>query len=307
MLVLAFARVTAAVTQTMVVPLIAELPVLLDTTASSAAFVVSATLLAAAVATPVSGRLGDLYGKRRIMLLCALVLTAGSALCAVAESIVPMVVGRGMQGVGTGLIPLGISVMRDVIAGERLGSSIAVMSASMGVGAALGLPAAAVIVEHVSWLALFWLAAALGSVIFALILRLVPATPVVASGRFDPIGAVGLVVGMVALLLGVSKGADWGWLSASTLGCLALACVVLVAWAALVAALVALVIPTRSSRQAERNIEIDLAHQTAATADPAPPLARDVVAGRAPTERRPSADRAPTERRPSADRRYALR
>ena len=69
--VLAFAGVTAAIMQTLVIPLIGDLPRLLDTSASNASWVITATLLAAAIATPISGRLGDLYGKRRIMLICA--------------------------------------------------------------------------------------------------------------------------------------------------------------------------------------------------------------------------------------------
>ncbi|WP_051218244.1 MFS transporter [Nocardioides insulae] len=230
--VLAFAGITAAITQTMVVPLVAELPQLLHTTASNASWVVTATLLAAAVATPVSGRLGDLYGKRKIMLICALILTAGSAVCALSDSVVPMIVGRAMQGVGMGIIPLGISAMRDLIPAEKLGSSIALMSASMGVGGALGLPLSAAIAQSADWTVLFWVATALSVAIFALILLLIPATPVAKAGRFDLVGAIGLGIGLICLLLGVSKGADWGWTSGTTLGCLIVAVVVLVAWGA---------------------------------------------------------------------------
>ncbi|WP_206056718.1 MFS transporter [Nocardioides sp. GY 10113] len=231
-LVLACAGITAAITQTLVIPILGDLPELLDTSASNASWVVTATLLAAAVATPVSGRLGDLYGKRRIMLACSLVLVAGSVIGALADSVLPMIVGRGMQGVGMGLIPLGISAMRDLIPAERLGSSIALMSASMGVGGALGLPMAAAIAEHADWHALFWVATAAAVIVTALIYFLIPATPVTATGRFDPIGALGLGIGLVCLLLAISKGADWGWSSAATLGCLAAAVIVLLAWGA---------------------------------------------------------------------------
>ncbi|WP_196780830.1 MFS transporter [Nocardioides sambongensis] len=230
--VLAFAGITAAIMQTLVVPLLGDLPRLLDTSASNASWVVTATLLAGAVATPVSGRLGDLYGKRRIMLICAAILIVGSVLCATAGGVVAMVVGRAMQGVGMGLIPLGISAMRDLIPAERLGTSIALMSASMGVGGALGLPLAATVAEHTDWQVLFWGATALAVVVALLIFFLIPATPVAAKGRFDPIGAIGLGVGLVCLLLGVSKGADWGWDSGRTLGCLVAAVVVLLAWGA---------------------------------------------------------------------------
>ena len=85
--VLAFAGITAALMQTLVIPLIGELPQLLDTTASNASWVITATLLAAAVATPVSGRLADLFGKRRIMLVCGTLLVLGSVVCALAPSV----------------------------------------------------------------------------------------------------------------------------------------------------------------------------------------------------------------------------
>ena len=228
--VLAFAGITAAITQTLVVPLIGALPSLLDTTASNAAWVVTATLLTAAVATPVSGRLGDLYGKRRVMLACSSLLIVGSVVCALSSTVAPMIVGRGLQGVGMGIIPLGISALRDLLPSERLGTAIAVMSASMGVGGALGLPLSATIAENYEWRGLFWVATALAVLVGTLIFCLVPATPVTASGRFDPVGAVGLGAGLVCLLLAVSKGADWGWGSTETVGLLAAAVVILLTW-----------------------------------------------------------------------------
>ncbi|OUS95309.1 MFS transporter [Rhodococcus sp. NCIMB 12038] len=228
--VLAFAGVVAAVMQTLVVPLIGELPELLDTTRSNATWVVTATLLAAAVATPISGRLGDLYGKRRIMLACSALLVAGSLVCALSTSVVPMITGRALQGAAMGLIPLGISAMRDLLPPEKLGTSIALMSASMGIGGALGLPIAAAVAEYSNWRTLFWGSTVLAVAIAALIYFLIPATPVTAHGTFDPVGAIGLGIGLICLLLGVSKGADWGWTSGTTLGLLVGAVVVLLAW-----------------------------------------------------------------------------
>jgi MFS family permease len=228
--VLAFAGIVAAVMQTLVVPLIGEMPQLLDTSPSNATWVVTATLLAAAVATPISGRLGDLYGKRRIMLICAVLLVIGSLVCALATSVVPMIAGRALQGAAMGLVPLGISAMRDLLPAEKLGTAIALMSASMGIGGALGLPVAAAVAEYANWRSLFWGATVLAISILALIYLLIPATPVSARGKFDPIGAVGLGIGLVCLLLGVSKGADWGWASGTTLSLLIGAVVVFLAW-----------------------------------------------------------------------------
>ncbi|WP_030171975.1 MFS transporter [Spirillospora albida] len=229
--VLAFAGVTAAITQTLVVPLLGDLPRILDSTASDTSWVVTATLLAGAVATPVAGRLGDRYGKHRMIVLSTLPLILGSVLCALASGIVPMIIGRGLQGVGMGVIPLGISLLRDVLPPARLGSSIAALSASMGVGGALGLPFSAAVAEHTSWRVLFWATAGLSALILLLVLLLVPkGRPGTGGGRFDLLGALGLGTGLVCLLLAVSKGADWGWTSATTLGLLAATAAVLPAW-----------------------------------------------------------------------------
>ncbi|MEU7882433.1 MFS transporter [Microbispora bryophytorum] len=228
--VMAVAGIVASLMQTLVVPLIAELPNLLSTTASNASWVITVTLLAGAVTTPVTGRLGDLYGKRLMMLVCSAPLIAGCVVCALAGSLTPMIIGRGLQGMGMGMIPLGISALRDLLPPERLGPSIALLSSSMGIGGALGLPIAAAVAEYASWRVLFWGSAVLSVLVAVLIWLLVPVTPGRASGRFDVAGVLGLGSGLVCLLLGVSKGADWGWTSGTTLGLLSVALVVLLLW-----------------------------------------------------------------------------
>lgn len=228
---LAFAGTVAAVMQTLVTPLIAELPKLLDTTASNATWVITVTLLVSAVCVPVSGRLGDLLGKRRMLLVCAVPLFIGSVVCALASSVVPMIIGRGLQGMGMGMVPLGIALLRDVVPKEKLSSSIALVSASLGIGGALGLPIASAVAQYASWRVLFWGSAALALTIAALIWFLIPDIPAGAKGqRFDVPGALGLAVGLVCLLLAVSKGAEWGWASSTTVGLFAASVVVLIGW-----------------------------------------------------------------------------
>lgn len=228
---LAFAGTVAAIMQTLVTPLIAELPKLLDTTSSNAAWVITVTLLVSAVCVPVSGRLGDLLGKRRMLLACSVPLIIGSVVCALSSTVVPMIVGRGLQGMGMGMVPLGIALLRDVVPPEKMSSSIALVSASLGIGGALGLPIASAVAQYANWRVLFWGSAVLALVIFSLVWFLIPDVPAAAKGqRFDVPGALGLAVGLVCLLLAVSKGADWGWASTTTIGLFAAAVVVLVAW-----------------------------------------------------------------------------
>ncbi|MEY9962564.1 EmrB/QacA subfamily drug resistance transporter [Streptacidiphilus sp. MAP12-16] len=228
--VLALAGIVVPLMQTLVIPIIPELPKYLHASASNTIWAVTATLLAAAVATPVVGRLGDMFGKHRMLLVSIVLLVTGSVVCALSDSLVPMIAGRTLQGLAAAVVPLGISIMRDELPAERLAGSTALMGASLGVGGALGLPAAALIADRFDWHMLFWISAALGVVAFVLVLVVVPESKVRTGGRFDLIGSLGMAAGLVSLLLAVSKGADWGWTSATTLGLLATAVIVLLVW-----------------------------------------------------------------------------
>ncbi|OCB57462.1 MFS transporter permease [Mycobacterium vulneris] len=224
--VLAAAGISVSLMQTLMIPLIPQLPALLGTSPANASWAITATLLTGAVATPVLGRLGDMHGPKRILVLCAAMLFAGSLIAATTTSLIPLVIGRGLQGFGAPVIPLGISVLRSALPAERVGSAMGLMSASLGVGGALGLPLSAVIAEHFNWHALFWCSAFLGLASGILFVLLVPdLEPVSADHRFDPIGALTLGLGLVMLLLPISKGGMWGWGSVTTLGLFAAAAV----------------------------------------------------------------------------------
>ncbi len=215
--VLALAGLCSSFMFTLVVPIQSKLPELLHSTREDTAWVVTATLLAAAVTTPISGRLGDMYGKRRIVLVLLGVLVLGSAIAALSPGIIGIIVGRALQGAIVGVVPLGISILRDVLHENRVDSAIALISATLGVGGALGLPISALITERGDWHFLFWMAAILGVVVFVLVLWIVPPSVLRTAGRFDYVGAAGLAVGLVGILLAVSRGNVWGWGSPAVL------------------------------------------------------------------------------------------
>jgi len=225
-----FCGIVVALTQTLIVPLIPLLPMLLHAKASNTSWAVTATLLTAAVMMPISGRLGDMFGKRLMLLASLGSLVAGSILCALADSLTPMIIGRALQGVSMGAIALGISIMRDELPTDRIGPAVARMSATLGVGGAIGLPVAALIVEKANWHALFWITAGLGAACFVAVLSFIPESPVRTPARFDVLGAVGLGSALVMLLLAISKGGDWGWSHHLTLGLLVGAVVVFALW-----------------------------------------------------------------------------
>ncbi|MDJ1114314.1 MFS transporter [Microbacterium dauci] len=217
--VLSIAGLCSSFMFTLVVPIQSKLPELLNASREDTAWVVTATLLASAVFTPIAGRLGDMYGKRRIILALLALLVAGSIIAAVSTGIVGVIIGRALQGAVVGVVPLGIAIMRDVLHEARVDTAIALMSATLGVGGALGMPISALITETSDWHMLFWASAALGAVVFVAVLKIVPVSTLRAPGRFDVPGVVGLAVGLTGILLAISRGNEWGWLSPATLLC----------------------------------------------------------------------------------------
>ncbi|WP_457963776.1 MFS transporter [Arthrobacter sp. D1-29] len=227
---LAFAGLGGSFMQTILIPIQSKLPELLEAGRDDTAWVITVTLLVAAICTPVSGKLGDMYGKRRVSIILLSLLVAGSVVCAFSLSVLPLIIGRALQGMGTGVIPLGIAILRDELPPGKLGGAIALVSATLGVGGALGLPVSALVTEYFDWHALFWVSAGIGAVAVALYLLVVPAGESRNQGRFDFWGAVGLAMGLVGLLLALSRGNTWGWLSVPTLVSLLIGILSLLAW-----------------------------------------------------------------------------
>ncbi|MER7012457.1 MFS transporter [Saccharopolyspora sp. NPDC000359] len=228
--VLASCGIAVSLMQTLVVPLLPEFPRLLDTTPANAAWLITATLVAGAVCAPVLGRLGDMYGKRRMLLVSLAAMAVGSAIGAVSDDFGAVLVGRVLQGAAIGVVPLGISIMRDELPEERITSGVALMSATLGIGGAVGLPVTGLVAEHLDWHWLFAGAALFSVVEFTLVRLVVPESPLRSGGRFDLVGALGLSAALTCLLLAISKGNDWGWTSPVVLGLLVAAAALFAVW-----------------------------------------------------------------------------
>ncbi|GGF22161.1 MFS transporter [Williamsia phyllosphaerae] len=229
---LCFAGAVSSYTQSVILlPIVSRLPDYLDTSRDNASWVITATLLVAVIALPTGGRLADLFGKRRVVLTALATLLVGSVICALSDSLAPLLVGRALQGVTLVVIPVGVSLLRDILPAERVPGAIAAMGASLGLGGAVGLPIAAWIPQHLDWHVLFWVSTGLAALALALVSTRIPESPLRTTGTVDVIGTVGLAVGLTALLLVISKGRVWGWTGGVTIG-LAITCVVaLIAWA----------------------------------------------------------------------------
>ncbi|GGW12930.1 MFS transporter [Streptomyces capoamus] len=228
--VLASGGILMAVMQTVVVPLLPDLPRLTGASAAAVSWTVTATLLSGAVLTPVLGRAGDMYGKRRVLTAALALMTVGSVMCALSSDIGVLIAARALQGAAASVVPLSISILRDELPPERRGSAVALMSSTVGIGAALGLPLAALVVQYADWHTMFWLTGALGALGVTATWWAVRESPVREPGRFDVAGAFGLAAGLVCLLLGVSQSGTWGWGSARVLALFLASAVVLALW-----------------------------------------------------------------------------
>lgn len=206
-----------ALQQTLVVPLLPEFATTLGVSEATASWLVTSTLLAGVVATPLIGRLADMFGKRAMMHVCLGVMIVGCVIAVTSSSFLFLVVGRAMQGISIALLPVGISVMRDVLPPEKLSGAVALMSATLGIGGMVGMPMAGVLSVHWGLSSLFWVTAAVGLVLAILLPLVVPESSVKSGGRFDFLGALVLTVAMTTLLLAVSKGTEWGWKSPVTI------------------------------------------------------------------------------------------
>lgn len=209
--VLAGAGLVVSFMQTLVVPIYPRLPELLDASPADVAWVLTSTLLAAVISIPITGRLGDMYGKRRALIAVLAFVVVGNIVAAFSQALFPLIIGRALQGVGIGAIPLGISILRDVINPKALGGAIALVSATLGVGGAVGLPIAGLVAQELDWHAVFWMGAALSGIVVLAVAWAIPPSTLRTGGRFDFPGAIGASVGLVAILLAVSKAAEWGW------------------------------------------------------------------------------------------------
>ena len=225
--VLALAGLAFSLAQTMIVPALGDMKERLGTDEAGIAWTLTGYLLAAAVATPVFGRLGDMFGKRRMLVISLGFFAAGCAVSALGNSLEVVVAGRVLQGVGGGIFPLCFGIIRDEFPRERVPASIGLISAILGIGGGVGLVLGGVLADAFSYHVLFWLGAAMAVIATVAAELVIPESPVRSPGRVDVRGAVILGVGLVLPLYAIGEANAWGWGSARTLGLIGAGLVIL--------------------------------------------------------------------------------
>ncbi|MDP9262109.1 MAG: MFS transporter [Actinomycetota bacterium] len=228
--VLALGGISYALLQSLVAPALPDIQHALHTSENSVSWILTAYLLSASVATPLIGRLGDMYGKERLLMIVLLLLSVGTLVSALASSLPLMLVGRVIQGAAGGIFPLAFGIIRDEFPRERVAAAIGLMSALLGVGGGAGVVLAGPIVDHLSFHYLFWLPLIPVVIATAATQLFVPESPIRVPGRVNWAGAALMSVGLAAVLVAVSETANWHWLSAKTLGCIAVGLALLALW-----------------------------------------------------------------------------
>jgi EmrB/QacA subfamily drug resistance transporter len=214
----------------MVFPALPEIQRDLGISESTATWVLTIYLLSASIFTPILGRVGDKVGKERMLVVALGALAVGSVVAGLSRSIDVLLLGRFIQGMGGGVVPLAFGIIRDEFPAERVGFAVGLSSALLAVGSGIGTLVAGPIVNHLNFHFLFWIPLAM--VIPAAIMAhlFVPESPVRTEGRISWTAALLLSAWLVALLVGVSEAPSWGWGSPKVLSLFVLAAALIVSW-----------------------------------------------------------------------------
>ena len=216
--------------QSLVVPALPVLQQDLHTTPTGVTWIFTAYLLAASVATPIAGRLGDMFGKKRTLVVVLGGLAVGTLIAALATTLPVMIGARVIQGLGGAIFPLAFGIVRDEFPRERVAGGIALISGLLGIGGGLGIVLAGPILAHLDYHWLFWIPFGVIALTVLATILIVPESPLRAPGSVNWVGATLLSLWLICLLVGISEASTWGWLSPRTLGLFAAAAVLAVAW-----------------------------------------------------------------------------
>src|SRR6202161_3657963 len=194
------------------------------------AWLLTAYLLSASVGTAILGRLGDMYGKERLLLVTLVILASGTLLSAVSSTLALQIAGRFIQGAAGGIFPLAFGIVRDEFPREKVAGSIGLLSAILGVGGGIGIVAAGLIVEHLNYHWLFWLPLAATLVAAGATWRFIPESPIRVPGKINWLAATLMTLGISAVLLAISETTLWGWGSEKTIGLIVVGLLVAAGW-----------------------------------------------------------------------------
>jgi MFS family permease len=227
---LAVAVFVYALQQTVLYP---GLPVIqrdLHTSTGWVTWLISGYLLVSCASTPLGGKLGDQYGKKRVLVVALSMFFLGAVLATAATNIATLLAARALQGVGGITIPLSASIIRDEFPRERVGGFIGLLFAVTAVGMSTGIAVGGFLVQLFTWRIAFLVCAVLVGIALSMVVVLVPESPIKTPSRADVTGAILLTTSLVCLLLGITQGTEWGYGSPRIAGLFAMSAVAAPLW-----------------------------------------------------------------------------
>jgi EmrB/QacA subfamily drug resistance transporter len=213
-----------------VLPALPEIQKSLHASEDAVGWILTAYLLSASVATPILGRLGDMYGKERLLMIVLVLLAFGTLISALSSSLSLMIAGRVIQGAGGGIFPLAFSIIRDEFPNERVPGAIGLVSSLLGIGGGAGVVFAGIITSGLSYHWLFWFPLVMILATAYLTWRYIPESPLKTPAEINYRAAALMTVGISAVLLAITETSTWGWGSPKTIALLAFGLCVIVLW-----------------------------------------------------------------------------
>lgn len=203
--------------ETMVVPALPKIQSDFSVSAAVASWITSAYMIVAAATSPLMGKLADTYGKKRMYTIAIAFYIIAVAVAGFSPNIWVLIAARGIQGVGFSMFPIAIAIITDIFPKERVAFAQAILSAMVGIGPALGLIIGSYIVQDLGWQYAFHTAAILSLILFALSEKYLPHTGRRIREKVDYIGATIIGLATVLVLVYITEGPSWGWLSLNNL------------------------------------------------------------------------------------------
>ena len=194
-------------------------------------WLLTAFLLVSAAAAAICSRLGDLFGRKRVLIIMLLISGTGSLISALSDTLGGVIFGRAIQGAYAAIMPLCFGIAREILPKKTVPIGIGVLTAGASVSAGLGLILGGAIVDNLSWRWIFIVPAAMSVVVAGLVVWLVPLTKrSKPPEHLDFLGGILFVPAVATILFAVTKAKDWGWDSWQTLGAIIFGLLMLGAW-----------------------------------------------------------------------------
>lgn len=216
LVILSLIAIMIMFTESMLIPSLPTIQAEFNSTVTWTSWILSIYLVVGAVSTPIFGKLGDTYGKKKLLVICMSLYTSGVIANGFAWNIESLLAFRALQGLGMGMFPLAYALIRDEFPAEKVAMATGIVSAMFGVGTAIGLVVGAWISDNFGWRMTYHAVVPLAIGVTLLAMYKLQESPVRNPSKVDLIGAGTFSVAILSFLVAMTEGERWGWTSINT-------------------------------------------------------------------------------------------